>query len=181
MLQDKMVVVSTSTLSPLFLYIQVGMEIKAKLTMGLSVTEPFVARAVATSILPGSTLFLGNSMPIRDVEMYSTGLADCNLPEEFLGLTTRVASNRGASGIDGVLSTAIGFAAGSTRRVHLLLKESSLSQIPIDDILPQVFVKEMIVVIFILQVTLLVGDVSFLHDTNGLALLKERCGLSFTT
>lgn len=132
-----MFVVSTSTLSLLILHVQVGMEIKAKLTMGLSVTEPFVARAVATSILPGSTLFLGNSMPIRDVEMYSTGLADCKLPEEFLGLTTRVASNRGASGIDGVLSTAIGFAAGSTRRVHSLLKETSLSHSPINDILPQ--------------------------------------------
>lgn len=132
-----MFVVSTSTLSLLFLHVQVGMEIKAKLTMGLSVTEPFVARAVATSILPGSTLFLGNSMPIRDVEMYSTGLADCKLSEEFLGLTTRVASNRGASGIDGVLSTAIGFAAGSTRRVHSLLKETSLSHSPINDILPQ--------------------------------------------
>lgn len=40
-----------------------------------------------------------------------------------------------------------------------------------------VFGQEMSVVITILQVTLLVGDVSFLHDTNGLALLKERCGL----
>lgn len=28
--------------------------------------------------------------------------------------------------------------------------------------------------VLILQVTLLVGDVSFLHDTNGLTLLKER-------
>jgi hypothetical protein len=35
------------------------------------------------------------------------------------------------------LSTAIGFAAGSTRRVHSLLKETSLSHSPINDILPQ--------------------------------------------
>ena len=52
-----------------------------------------------------------------------------------------VAANRGASGIDGIISTAAGYAAG-------------LSQ----------------------PVTLLIGDVSFQHDSNGLLLLRERPG-----
>lgn len=96
---------------------QVEREIDSKLKMGTCITEPFVARIVAASIPPGSTLFLGNSMPIRDVEMYGIGSLEQNQSDEFLGLTAQVVANRGASGIDGVLSTAIGFAAGSTHRV----------------------------------------------------------------
>ncbi|KAG0608149.1 hypothetical protein M758_8G082600 [Ceratodon purpureus] len=119
----------------------IGREIESKLSMGTSITEPYVAHAVAASTPPGSTLFLGNSMPIRDVEMYATSHLNQSFSAPFMGLSKLTASNRGASGIDGVLSTAIGFAAGSSRRV-----------------------------------TLLVGDVSFLHDTNGLTLLKERVG-----
>lgn len=85
--------------------------------MGTSITEPYVAYAVATSTPPGSTLFLGNSMPIRDVEMYAASTLDQSFSAPFVGLSKLTASNRGASGIDGVLSTAIGFAAGSNRRV----------------------------------------------------------------
>nr|XP_024385455.1 protein PHYLLO, chloroplastic-like isoform X2 [Physcomitrium patens] len=119
----------------------IGRDIEFKLSIGTSITEPYVARAVAAATPPGSTLFLGNSMPIRDVEMYATSHMNYNYSSPFVGLVKLTASNRGASGIDGVLSTAIGFGAGSNRRV-----------------------------------TLLVGDVSFLHDTNGLTLLKERVG-----
>lgn len=96
---------------------QVGREIESKLSMGTSITEPYVARTVATSTPAGSTLFLGNSMPIRDVEMYAVGDMDQSFSTPFVGLSKLTASNRGASGIDGVLSTAIGFAAGSSRRV----------------------------------------------------------------
>lgn len=85
--------------------------------MGTAITEPYVAHMVAASTPPGSTLFLGNSMPIRDVEMYATSHLDRSLSSPFVGLSKLTASNRGASGIDGVLSTAIGFAAGSSRRV----------------------------------------------------------------
>lgn len=54
------------------------------------------------------------------------------------GLGAPVAANRGASGIDGVLSSAAGFAFGLNRGV-----------------------------------TLVVGDISFLHDINGLSLLRS--------
>lgn len=53
------------------------------------------------------------------------------------GFSTPVSANRGASGIDGVLSSAAGYAEGLGRGV-----------------------------------TLAVGDVSFLHDVNGLNLLR---------
>ncbi len=53
------------------------------------------------------------------------------------GIGAAVAANRGASGIDGVMSAAAGFAYGLNRGT-----------------------------------TLLVGDISFLHDVNGLNLLR---------
>jgi isochorismate synthase / 2-succinyl-5-enolpyruvyl-6-hydroxy-3-cyclohexene-1-carboxylate synthase / 2-succinyl-6-hydroxy-2,4-cyclohexadiene-1-carboxylate synthase / o-succinylbenzoate synthase len=96
------------------------------------VTEPAVAMTLAQYLPPRHGLFIGSSMPIRDLDMYAR-LAGSN------GLSSPVASNRGASGIDGVLSSAAGFAAGLQR-----------------------------------PTTLLVGDVSFLHDTNGLLLLNDQ-------
>ena len=57
------------------------------------------------------------------------------------GSHTPVGANRGASGIDGVLSSAAGFAEGLRRGT-----------------------------------TLVIGDVSFLHDVNGLNLLRTSGG-----
>ena len=87
-------------------------------------------------------------MPIRDMEMYAalphwvatsaaTSVAAGSQSRVACGLGNPVASNRGASGIDGVISSAAGFAAGLGR-----------------------------------PVTLTIGDVSFLHDVNGLNLLR---------
>ena len=101
----------------------------------------------------GNGLFIGNSMPIRDMDMYATWQRQQSNAEASTsyssgnsassqgrlqhGVGMPVGSNRGASGIDGVLSTAAGFAAGLRR-----------------------------------PTTLVVGDVSFLHDINGLNLLR---------
>jgi len=67
-------------------------------------------------------------MPIRDVEWYGT--AHRGHP---------VFSNRGANGIDGVVSTAVGVATVSFEPTYLLI-----------------------------------GDVAFVHDSNGLWNLVER-------
>lgn len=91
-------------------------------------TEPFgefaAVRALLRHLPPGSNLQLGNSMPVR----YAA----------FLGpvaghAPAQINANRGASGIDGTVSTAVGAAAATG-----------------------------------LPTTLIVGDLAFFYDRNGL-------------
>jgi 2-succinyl-5-enolpyruvyl-6-hydroxy-3-cyclohexene-1-carboxylate synthase len=78
-------------------------------------TEPAVAHTVVRSLPADSTLVVASSMPVRDVEWYG-GRID--------GL--RVLSNRGANGIDGVVSTAIGVAAATGRPTAVLIGDVAL-------------------------------------------------------
>lgn len=89
-----------------------------------SLTEPYVAHVIGETLYGGATMFVGNSMVIRDLDMFGKGWADYTTDgnsvmthhfPDFIG--TIVAGNRGASGIDGLLSTAIGFAVGSNKHV----------------------------------------------------------------
>jgi 2-succinyl-5-enolpyruvyl-6-hydroxy-3-cyclohexene-1-carboxylate synthase len=81
-----------------------------------------------------AALFAGNSMPVRDLDGFFPSLAK----------QIRFAGNRGASGIDGVLSTALGFSAAVSE-----------------------------------PLVLVVGDLSFYHDLNGLYAVRKN-GLSAT-
>ncbi len=99
--------------------------------------EPFEGLPFAVlgeTAADGALVWAGNSMPVRDLDAW--------LPSG--PRATRPHSNRGANGIDGVVSTALGAAAA--------------------DLGP---------------VTLVVGDVSFLHDLNALVAARLH-GLSAT-
>ncbi|XP_004952910.1 protein PHYLLO, chloroplastic isoform X2 [Setaria italica] len=124
----------------------VSQEIMFQIHSKCSLTEPYVAQVIGESLYGDAIIFVGNSMVIRDLDMFGKGWTDYTTNgnsmimhhfPDFVGTT--VAGNRGASGIDGLLSTAIGFAVGSNKHVFCV-----------------------------------VGDMSFLHDTNGLALLNQR-------
>jgi 2-succinyl-5-enolpyruvyl-6-hydroxy-3-cyclohexene-1-carboxylate synthase len=78
--------------------------------------EEAVAHRVLGALPDGSGLFLGNSMPVRDAE--ASGVRHAR--------DVAVGVNRGASGIDGLLSTAAGFAEGLGRRTVLLVGDLSL-------------------------------------------------------
>jgi 2-succinyl-5-enolpyruvyl-6-hydroxy-3-cyclohexene-1-carboxylate synthase len=62
-------------------------------------TEPGVARIVVAALVDDAHLHVSSSMPIRDVEWFAA-------PRDHL----RVTANRGANGIDGVTSAAVGIA-----------------------------------------------------------------------
>ena len=88
--------------------------------------EGTIARTCHQLLEEGDQFIIGNSMPIRDVDMF-TSKSDVHIDTY---------ANRGASGVDGVISTALGVAANNKRTL------------------------------------LLIGDVSFYHDMNGLLASK---------
>ncbi|MDA8291120.1 MAG: 2-succinyl-5-enolpyruvyl-6-hydroxy-3-cyclohexene-1-carboxylic-acid synthase [Actinomycetota bacterium] len=75
--------------------------IDAVLARQRSLTEPGVARAVFRSLPDGATLVSSSSMPVRDLEWFAAPRPGA----------PRVLANRGANGIDGVVSTVLGAAA----------------------------------------------------------------------
>jgi len=72
-------------------------------------------RAAVEAIPEGGLLIVGNSMPVRDVDLY--------VPAEARGIT--VLSQRGAAGIDGLIAGAAGAAAATGRPTLLLLGDVS--------------------------------------------------------
>ena len=75
-----------------------------------ALTEMRIAHDVVAAMPDGANLFVSSSMPIRDVDAFAPSM----------GRGLRVLANRGANGIDGILSSALGVAAASERPTVLL-------------------------------------------------------------
>jgi len=78
--------------------------------------EPVIARCISKQISSNSSVFVASSLPIRDMDMFAS----------FTGPRIITAANRGASGIDGTVASASGFAAGSQKPVTLLIGDLAL-------------------------------------------------------
>lgn len=81
-----------------------------------ALSEPKVFDDLQAVLPPGATLFAGNSMPVRDLDSFFVAGAR---PARFL-------ANRGASGIDGVVSTALGVSSVTSGPCVLVIGDLSL-------------------------------------------------------
>jgi len=87
------------------------------LTLGDALSEPRVIAELGALLPPQAIVFVASSMPIRDVETFF-GVRDD---------PPRVLSNRGANGIDGLISTAYGVAATRQGPVVLLIGDVAMA------------------------------------------------------
>jgi 2-succinyl-5-enolpyruvyl-6-hydroxy-3-cyclohexene-1-carboxylate synthase len=78
--------------------------------------EPKAYTALAGALPDGALVWLSSSMPVRDVESF--------FPR--VGTPLRFLANRGANGIDGVVSSAVGASLAAGRGVFLLTGELAL-------------------------------------------------------
>ncbi len=74
-----------------------------------------LAHALTEEVPPEHALFVGNSLPVRMIDFYGSGE----------GHSVPIGLNRGASGIDGVVASALGFARGLQRPTTLWLGDLS--------------------------------------------------------
>ncbi len=80
-----------------------------------ALTEPRLARDLASQVPEGALLWTGSSLPVRDIDCHLIPRAD-----------VRILASRGASGIDGTTSAAIGAALAHGGPAYALLGDLTL-------------------------------------------------------
>jgi 2-succinyl-5-enolpyruvyl-6-hydroxy-3-cyclohexene-1-carboxylate synthase len=81
-----------------------------------NITEITLPRLISKVLPQDQGLFLASSMPIRDFDMYAGSQIK----------TSHISSNRGVSGIDGTLASAVGFAKGLEKRVTIVIGDLAM-------------------------------------------------------
>ena len=76
------------------------------------INETGVLLNVIDSIPPNSNLMIGNSIPVRDLDFFASAV----------NKNIKIFQNRGASGIDGITSTALGICAQSKNPTYLVIR-----------------------------------------------------------
>jgi 2-succinyl-5-enolpyruvyl-6-hydroxy-3-cyclohexene-1-carboxylate synthase len=82
--------------------------------VGARWSEPSIARTLAEVAGHDSHIVVSSSMPVRDLEWFGGACA------------ARVHANRGANGIDGVVSTAVGVALATQQTTYLLIGDVAM-------------------------------------------------------
>jgi 2-succinyl-5-enolpyruvyl-6-hydroxy-3-cyclohexene-1-carboxylate synthase len=103
--------------------------------------EGNIIRSIEGAIPSDSVLFVSNSMPVRDLDVFGFDRREA----------LNVFGNRGASGIDGIVSTVAGIAGSRMSRLKDENISEDLSKERADA-----------------PVVALLGDIAFYHDMNGL-------------
>ncbi len=80
-----------------------------------SLNEVNIILKLLELIPPDSNLFIGNSLPVRDLDFFAPAIEK----------RINVYQNRGASGIDGIISTALGIAHSSKQKTFLVIGDLS--------------------------------------------------------
>jgi len=84
--------------------------------LGTGLSEPLIARLISRHLPQGHALFLSNSQPVRDMNEFAA----------LDGPASIVGTNRGASGIDGIVASAVGFARGLEKPTTLIIGDTAL-------------------------------------------------------
>lgn len=129
-----------------------ALDVAAGEVVARSEGDPFegdVLAAVVAGLPPGGTLFISNSMPVRDLDAFGGERLE----------PLRVYGNRGASGIDGIVSTAAGIAAAASGP----MPSASADREPFDG--AGATVPPLVAVL---------GDLAFYHDMNGLLAVAQH-------
>jgi 2-succinyl-5-enolpyruvyl-6-hydroxy-3-cyclohexene-1-carboxylate synthase len=82
-------------------------------------TEPLIARTISALIPDRHGLWVSNSMPIRDLDLYAV-----HDPRSTIH-NPRIGANRGTSGIEGAIAAATGFAVGLQAPVTAIVGDLS--------------------------------------------------------
>ncbi len=91
----------------------------AKFLKTTKLTEPLTARTISELIPSQHGLWIANSMPIRDLDMYAFHDPRSTIHDP------RVGANRGTSGIEGAIAAATGFAVGLQAPVTAIVGDLS--------------------------------------------------------